>query len=417
MRILAITDCYPPYHMGGFGLRAKELLDRLRNRGHTIAVVTTRPPRGVSNRLPPEGDISRRLSRPEEPVGWKTRILDEMKDVTLIKRKVESYRPELIYLLHICDLTKTLFPYLAGCSIPLVYDEGTIGMPYSYGRHGFWFRMVERNTSSKVNALVKPVLINACCAYSGGALKKKWVWPANMRGYFNTEWGRQNAKAAGMPTEPSTIIPSGLNTELFGFTYRAAARIPPSIILPGRIEPEKGQHEAVRLLATLHQQGVAARLTLFGHVRVTSYLQEIEKDVHDTHLDEYVDITPSMLDYEQLPPKYRQADICFFPSYWKSGLSRVPLEAMASGCVVISYGNEGSDQIIKNGETGYLIPEGDIGAAVNRVGELIAQPATYRMVTKNARAMIESRHALEPYVDKIEAFLVEAVNAGPAATG
>jgi len=117
-----------------------------------------------------------------------------------------------------------------------------------------------------------------------------------------------------------------------------------------------------------------------------------------------------MLDYEQLPAIYQQADVCFFPSYWKSGLSRVPLEAMASGCAVISYGNEGSPEIIRNNETGYLIPEGDVEAAANLIGDLIAHPATYRSVTEKARAMVESRHSLEPYVDKIEAFLLEAVN-------
>ncbi|UCG42195.1 MAG: glycosyltransferase family 4 protein [candidate division WOR-3 bacterium] len=411
MRILAITDCYPPYHFGGFGLRAKELLDRLLERGHDIAVVTTKRPRGEKDPLTPEKDVFRKLSRWDEPAGRKKRILDEIKDVTFVKRKVDWYRPDFVYLLHICDLSKTLIPYLAECGIPVVYDEGTIGMSLSYNNHGYWYPFAEGKPISKLKALLKPTLIASCCAVSGSALKKKWSWPANMRGYFNSEWGRQNAKAEGMPIDGSAVIYSGLDTEMFAFTPRAAVRHPPSIALPGRFEAAKNQREAVRLLAALHQRDIDARLVLSGHVWDPSYLHALEKEIKDLQLAEHVQVLPSMVGYGQLPSIYQQADICFFPSLHKSGLSRVPLEAMASGCAVISYGNEGSAEIIQDRETGYLVPEGDLEAAVRLISELIAHPDTYRSITYNARTAIMTRHLLGPYVDKIETFLLEAVNA------
>ncbi|MBN2466490.1 glycosyltransferase family 4 protein [candidate division WOR-3 bacterium] len=387
----------------------KGIVDRLRRHGHDIVVVTTRPPRGVTSRPISEERVFRRLAREDEPAGRAKRMLDEIKDVMFIKRKVESYRPDLIYLLHICDLSKTMVPYLAECGIPIVYDEGSIGMSFAYNHHGTWFNFAKGRPLSRAKVFLKPILVTACCAVSGGALKKKWVWPANMRGYFNSERGRQNTKAAGVPVDGSTVIYSGLDTELFRFAPRTAVGSPPRILLPGRFEPNKSQRDAIRLLASLHRRGIAARLALLGHVWDQSYLQALEKDIRDLQLAEFVQVQPSMASYEDLPSIYQQADFCFFPSLHKSGLSRVPLEAMASGCVVISYGNEGSDETIRNGENGYLIPEGDVESAANLVSDLVAQPDTFRKVTENARALIESRHSLEPYVDKIEAFLLEAV--------
>ncbi len=335
--------------------------------------------------------------------------MDEIKDVIFVKRKVDGYRPDLIFVIHICDVAKTMVPYFADCGIPVAYYEGSIGMSFSYNHHGLWYPFAEGRPLSIAKVFLKRILVAACCAVSGGALKKQWAWPANMRGYFNSEGGRRLAKASGMPTEGSTVIRQGLDTELFTFAPRTEIRLPPSIVVPGRFEPAKGQRDAVRVVAALHRRGIKARLSLLGHVGVPSYLHLLEREINDLDLTEHVRIMPTMIGHEQMPSVYQQADVCFFPSYHKSGLSQVPLEAMASGCAVVSYGNEGSAEVIEDGRTGYLVPEGDLEAAANRVGELITSPATYRSVVQSARAVVTSRYSLELYADKVEAFLLEAV--------
>ena len=86
-----------------------------------------------------------------------------------------------------------------------------------------------------------------------------------------------------------------------------------------------------------------------------NYYHEILDAIQNKSLADKVTIQP-MLTQDELVRHYQEADICFFSSYQEIGFSSTPLEAMACGCIVISYGNEGSDEIIDNGENGFLVP-------------------------------------------------------------
>jgi len=45
MKILFITNLYPPQYIGGYELRCKETADELSKRGHHVLVLTSRQPR------------------------------------------------------------------------------------------------------------------------------------------------------------------------------------------------------------------------------------------------------------------------------------------------------------------------------------------------------------------------------------
>lgn len=53
------------------------------------------------------------------------------------------------------------------------------------------------------------------------------------------------------------------------------------------------------------------------------------------------------------------------------GLPGVVLEAMACGCVVVSTDNEGSLEILRDGENGVIIPRDDVYAQVEAVGRVL----------------------------------------------
>src|SRR5690606_29864011 len=130
-----------------------------------------------------------------------------------------------------------------------------------------------------------------------------------------------------------------IDTSVFTFHQRNGINEPLNIICPGRIEPRKGQIDAVRLVAMLNRQGISANLIIVGKVVSPDYMQEILGEIKYSNLEDQIQLSP-MTSQEELAKLYHQTDICFFPSYQELGLSRVPLEAMACGCVLLSYGNE-----------------------------------------------------------------------------
>lgn len=67
------------------------------------------------------------------------------------------------------------------------------------------------------------------------------------------------------------------------------------------------------------------------------------------------------------------ADACLFPIQWAEPFGLVMIEAMACGTPVIAFANGASPEVIVDGETGFLLPEGDLDGlcdAVTRVGDI-----------------------------------------------
>jgi glycosyltransferase involved in cell wall biosynthesis len=62
------------------------------------------------------------------------------------------------------------------------------------------------------------------------------------------------------------------------------------------------------------------------------------------------------------------------PALWEEPASMVPLEAMAMGKPIVAYASGGFREIVKNGETGLLIPRGNIKALIDAVDYLINDP-------------------------------------------
>lgn len=74
--------------------------------------------------------------------------------------------------------------------------------------------------------------------------------------------------------------------------------------------------------------------------------------------------------YDQLPEKYRQADIFVLSSY-AEGMPLVVLEAMASGLPIVSTRVQGIDELVKDGINGYLFAPSDNLALGNYLVKLI----------------------------------------------
>jgi glycogen(starch) synthase len=428
MKILVITLRYPPYHLGGYEIRCKNIIDELYRRGHEILVITSikeTTPRGPHQAVPYQ--IFRRLHVSLKVESFIARLtlrrwsylfgillvfarelLFDLLDIKLIDREIKRYKPDAIYLGHVTIFSKALMPFFSDCAIPIVYDEGGSGLIDSWEEKGIWYKLIEEYASrySIVNA-VKPLIVKIVCKVSANRMKPQWAWPAEMRIFFNSELNRRNSIASGVPVKDMRVIHSGVDIKKFDYRSRIKPGSPVVCIVPGRIEPRKGQMDAVRLLAKLREQGVDAKMLLVGEKWVNSYYLEIENEIKELRLEGCITLVP-MVTQDKLVELYHQADICFFPSYQKEGYSRIPLEAMACGCVVISYGNEGSDEIIRDKHTGFIVPPADIQALTDIIKELFSKPDKVREIIETARNEIETNCSMEKYVDSIEQLVLGA---------
>ncbi len=405
MKILTIVDSYPPHHFGGYELRCKDVLNGLRTRGHDVVVVTTRCPGRKCLDHPNKEMIYRVLHKKSlSSPSISSRIISDYKDMLSITKIFQDFEPDLIYLWHIGDLSNAIMPYFSNKEIPLAFDDGGLGA-VSVRRHlnkDIYFTRNENDPLAKRK--VKDFINSGINIISHNTLNSKWSWPRNMKLCFNSEYSKTNAQNNSVPVENSEVIHSGIDISKFQLIPRDTIRLPVRIITPGRISPEKGMMDSLHLLSKLKETNTLATLTLIGKDYSKSFYLEILKEIERLDLEKQVHVLP-MVDHDNIARLYQNADICFFPSYQQYGLSRIPLEAMASGCLVITYGNEGSNEIIRNRENGYIVPEGDIDASIDIVQEVITDKRRYHNIIQNARLAIEQNHSIEAYVDKVELFL------------
>lgn len=404
MKILAITAFFPPCHKGGYELRCKDVLQGLREAGHEILLLTNRCTPPVSLEDQDVSSINRILELQQTQANVFSRIWSDNIELIKIQKTIRSFQPDLLYTWHLQNLSDAILPFLASLGIPLVHDEGGSEMIYlsRLQKRGLYFYKNEQD--SAIKRYVKQGIKTYAKIFSGGRIIPDWDWPVQMKVYFNSKSNLEHARQMEVPLGDEIVIHSGIDITRFPFQARSKISSPVSIVIPARIKEQKGCKDGILLVDELRKRNIPVKLLIIGEVQSVDYYNELVKVTHALGLSGSVEFRP-MVSQEELSAIYQKADICFFPSYFKTGFSRVPLEAMAGGCLVITYGNEGSKGSVQHARTGLILDEGDFIGAADWIEKLNADRFFYLEIIENARNYVENNFSMETYISQIDTYL------------
>jgi glycosyltransferase involved in cell wall biosynthesis len=115
------------------------------------------------------------------------------------------------------------------------------------------------------------------------------------------------------------------------------------------------------------------------------------------------------VEYTRLPSVAAAREIynrskCWILTSRTEGLPGVVLEAMACGCVVVSTDNEGSLEILRDGENGVIVPRDNVQSHVAAIGKLLADEALARTLADGALQTVRN-FTWERAADRMEEFL------------
>lgn len=96
----------------------------------------------------------------------------------------------------------------------------------------------------------------------------------------------------------------------------------------------------------------------------------------------------------------RSADLFVLPSI-EDACALVLLEAMASGLPVITTSNNGSGELINEGEDGVVVLPGDATALAEAISRLVTDPATRREMAIAARKKVVKERSWDCYADAV----------------
>jgi D-inositol-3-phosphate glycosyltransferase len=182
---------------------------------------------------------------------------------------------------------------------------------------------------------------------------------------------------------PSRIatIPCGVDTDLFTPGDRAESRRRlglddrPVLLWVGRIAPIKGLDTLLDTVARLRDGGRDMRLLVVGgdaDEPTSGHETSLRQRIAALGLGEsvrFVGPQPQSV----LPLYYAAADVTVLPSYYES-FGMVALEAMACGSPVIASRVGGLVTTVRDGVTGFLVPDGDVEALAERIETLVTDP-------------------------------------------
>ncbi|MBM3189515.1 MAG: glycosyltransferase family 1 protein [Chloroflexi bacterium] len=218
------------------------------------------------------------------------------------------------------------------------------------------------------------------------------------------------------------VIPCGVNLERFRPIERAAARKHLGLedgrellLFVGRLDPVKGLDVLLEAMCELTRNLRPARaqdlsLAVIGGDR-ESHLEALMSDLkclqeirQELGLEDLVVFIGSRAQ-EELPYYYSAALACVMPSLYES-FGMVALEAMACGTPVIASRVGGLTFTVRDGETGFLVPEKDPKALAQKL-ELVVCNECLRARLGRRAIEIARGYSWEIVADDIEALYAE----------
>ncbi|MEM8700361.1 MAG: glycosyltransferase family 4 protein [Pseudomonadota bacterium] len=115
-----------------------------------------------------------------------------------------------------------------------------------------------------------------------------------------------------------------------------------------------------------------------------------------------------VLPADRLPDQYAVHDLLVWPAI-REAFGLALLEAQASGTGVIAGDTFGVPDIVRDGETGLLSPEGDAGAFAANLRRVIEDPDLADELGQAAQAHIAANHTLSAGAARLEKLLQRAI--------
>ncbi len=372
LRILMLSDYFPPHAGGGVERVVSELCSGLARRGHRVAVLTLR-------------------TRPAP-------VRETDGDFTVVRVPAR-------------DLTGSLgFQCAFSAGLPFALrGEVRAFRPDIVHAHNLFFR------TSEVAALPWPGLRGAPLVttlhlgrFEGGSFLLRGL----VRGYEAT-FGRliirrsahimavseavaAHARRAGGGRVPVTTVPNGVDLGRFRPGPFGRPSSSQTVLFVGRLVQNKGPDVLLRSAPRVLSRHPRARFDLVGEGPMRPRLEGLAETLGIADSVRFLGLR------DDVDERMRRASVFVRPSHVE-GMPLTVLEAMACGLPVVATPVGGTPELIRDGENGHLVPVDDTDALAESVMSVLDSPQRARELGRRARATVEEGHGWDGVVERTEA--------------
>ncbi|MCF7220936.1 glycosyltransferase [Marilutibacter chinensis] len=225
---------------------------------------------------------------------------------------------------------------------------------------------------------------------------------------FNVEW--LSTRATPIAREKLRIVHCGVDME--NSPWRPGTRDTRTVLAVGRLDPVKGFDTLIGAIALLARRGVEVDCRLVGNGPLSDALQRQAAALGVAHRIVFTGAQPQ----ELIRAWMNSATVFALPSQVaadgnRDGIPVALMEAMASGCPVISTRVSGIPELIENGANGLLVEPGDPEALADAIQRLVEDEALGARLALQARRRIEEQFDARKEAGRLHALMQEIAHA------
>ncbi|MCE9516850.1 MAG: glycosyltransferase, partial [Mycobacterium sp.] len=182
-----------------------------------------------------------------------------------------------------------------------------------------------------------------------------------------------------------TVIRNGIDSGRWPFARRRPHSGPPALLYLGRLEYEKGVHDAIAALPRIRRTHPGTTLTIAGDGTQQDWLVALARKHKVLKAIDFV----GLVDHDQLLELLHRADAAVLPSHYEP-FGIVALEAAAAGAPLVTSNVGGLGEAVIDGQTGLSFPPRDVAALADAVRAVLDDPAAAQRRAVAARERLTS---------------------------
>ncbi|MCU0549199.1 MAG: glycosyltransferase family 4 protein [Leptolyngbya sp. Prado105] len=379
LKILVLTNLYPPQVLGGYERSIADFARLLQHRGHQVLVLTSDAPElhAVHESRYPEPRVDRTFSLLGEWSSEGTRWFDQesvserlQQNLQVLNQQIDTFKPDACFAgnLDFLEIGVELIDALLSRNIPIAH-----------------------------------YVMNAHPGYSVELAPQRSIY----RYITCSNWIIHSLVAQGYPIANAQAIYPGADVQAF-YQPELPKRDRLRIAYASLVAPYKGADVLLEALALLNASGIEFSATIAGGTFQPDFVEALKSFAISEGLGDRIDFVGS-LSRIQLQKLFTTHNVLAFPSRFQEPFGISQIEAMAAGLTLVTSGTGGAGEIVYHGEDGLLFESENPLALADALSFLAANPETWERLAQNGQRKAITEFTQTKALAKLENNLFELV--------
>ena len=409
MKILVLTNAYPPYITGGYEIACYDNVQRLRSKGHDVHVLTSTYRKFENSPLDSDKKVYRKLMleakfyqfHPFPLLKYKSlrQVVAKYRDSIIFKYSLNQIKPDIVFFWNMGLISFFLID-IAEKSLPTAYylSDSWLSYPPLY---------VEYKECDGLKQEESPVKLKRFLSKITRPRKIYISLPKNV--IFCSNALKQLYYEFGYSFRNPSIIYHGIDPLIFHpIVDKVKTDNTVKLLFCGRISKFKGIETVIyaiwKLINRYNINNISLNIVGDGQ---KEYIKYLKNKVNKLSLSAFIHWI-SKAERNNMPEIYCSHDILIFPSIWQEPFSITILEAMSCGIPIIGTLTGGSKEILVDNENSLVFKEGNSNQLTNKIKLLIENKDLRKKIIKKGLETANN-YTLDTMADRVEKYLLSVI--------